>query len=67
MWLCVGGHVLEVGQLGPDFLILAAPANYPPAEAEMVVSIDGRERRWPVYLPDGLRRAAPCARITSPR
>jgi len=46
---------LPVAQLGPDFIILRESVNHPPAEAEMVLSIDDRESRWTVFLPAGLR------------
>ena len=57
MELSVKGHVLSIGQLGPDFLILRNPADHPPSEAEVAVWIDGRERRWNVYLPQGISAA----------
>ncbi len=66
MWLSVKGRVLPIGQLGPDFLILDESVDHPPTEGEITLSIDGRERRWLVYLPDGLvagrleTRIAPC-------
>jgi hypothetical protein len=53
--LHVNGQVFKIGQLGPDFIILDNPADQPPGEAEIAMSIDGRERRWPVRLPDGVR------------
>ena len=54
MQLCVNGHILLIGQLGPDFIILDNPIDHPPADAEIAMSIDGRQRRWPVRLPDGV-------------
>jgi hypothetical protein len=54
MSLSVEGRVLPIAQLGPDFIILEKSADHPPAEAEIRLSIDGRERRWKVFLPDGL-------------
>jgi hypothetical protein len=54
MKLTVEGRVLPIAQLGPDFLILKEAADHPPGEAEITLSIDGSERRWKVYLPDGL-------------
>ena len=54
MHLTLNGHVLTIAQLGPDFLILDGPVNHPPAQAEVTVSIDGDETRWPVYLTDGI-------------
>jgi hypothetical protein len=61
--LCVNGHVFSVGQLGPDFLILDDPADHPPGDAEIVLSIDGRVKRWPVQLPDGVNTGKPETRI----
>jgi hypothetical protein len=55
MELRINGSVLPIGQLGPDFIILDEPIAHPPSEAEIAVSIDGRERRWKVQLPEGIR------------
>ncbi len=55
MHLRVNGQTFSIGQLGPDFLILDDPADHPPARGEVMVSIDGRERRWSVWLPEGVR------------
>ncbi len=57
MRLSVNGHVLSIGQLGPDFIILRDPIDHPPAEAEIAMSIDGREKKWRVRLPDGIAGA----------
>jgi hypothetical protein len=63
MRLSANGHVFVIGQLGPDFLILDDPADLPPTEAEVFVSIDGRERRWTVQLPEGVSAGKPETRI----
>ena len=54
MRLLVNGSSLPIAQMGPDFLLLDKPIDHPPAEAIIVFSVDGSERRWPVRLPDGL-------------
>jgi hypothetical protein len=54
--LHVNDHVLPVAQLGPEFLVLRTPADHPPCDAEIALSIDGRESRWPVHLHSGIRR-----------
>ena len=59
MQLCFNGYVLSIGQLGPDFIILENPTDHPPAEAEIAVWIDGRERRWNVQLPEGINSEKP--------
>jgi len=54
MELRVNGRIFDVGQLGPDFVILRDPIEHPPADGEMMVSIDGNVKRWPVRLPEGV-------------
>lgn len=54
MELRVNGRVFDVGQLGPDFLILRDATAHPPAQGEMMVAIDGQVKRWQVLLPDGI-------------
>ena len=55
--LIVNGSVLPVAQLGPDFLILNTPVDHPRplGEAEIALSINGNEKRWPVYLRNGIQ------------
>jgi hypothetical protein len=48
------GQVLPIGQLGPDFLMLKDPVDHGPADGEILLSIDGDERRWRVRLPEGI-------------
>lgn len=55
--LNVNGFVLNVAQLGPDFLTVRDVVEHPPSEAEIVMSVDGNVRRWNVYLPDGISAA----------
>jgi hypothetical protein len=54
MELRVNGRVFDVGQLGPDFVMLRDPVEHPPADGEMMVSIDGHVKRWRVLLPEGV-------------
>jgi hypothetical protein len=53
--LYVNGSILPVSQLGPNFLILKNPFDHPPTDAEISMSIDGREDRWRIRLPDGIQ------------
>lgn len=55
--------VLTISHLGPDFLILAEPVNHPPTQAEIAISVDGREKRWAVQLPAGLSISSRRTRI----
>ena len=51
----VNGSVVQVTQLGPDFVILAQPAEaHPPARAEIEINVDGATDRFAVNLPAGL-------------
>ena len=59
MHLRVNGHVLAIGQLGPNFIILDDLLDHPPCEGEIFLSIDGRLKSWPVNLPDGLAAGKP--------
>ncbi len=52
--LHINGCVLPVAQLGPDFLVLRNPVDHPPGDAQIFMSIDGQEKRWPVHLTDGI-------------
>jgi hypothetical protein len=58
-------NVLPIAQLGPDFLILTNPVEHSPAEAEIALSIDGHERRWPVRLHEGISTAERRTRISA--
>jgi hypothetical protein len=63
MELRVNGRVLKISQLGPDFLILREPVEYPPSHAEISMSIDGTESHWFVQLPAGISPALERTRI----
>jgi hypothetical protein len=54
MELHLNGSVLNISHLGPDYLILSQPVDHPPAQAEIVMSIDGKQSRWEVGLPAGV-------------
>jgi hypothetical protein len=65
MHLSVNGQSFNIGQLGPDFIILRDAAELPPSRGQITVSIDGRERRWSVQLPEGISAASVRTRIAS--
>ena len=56
-------RVVGIAQLAPDFLITTDLVQHPPGVAEIRYSVDGRERRWMVLLPDGLGPTSKTARI----
>ena len=43
MRLSVNGHVMSIGHLGPNYVILDNPIDHPPADAEISMSVDGRD------------------------
>jgi hypothetical protein len=67
MQLLVNGGSVRVVQMGPDFLLVEEPFDHPPADASVVLQVDGSERRWNVLLPEGLsalsKRVAIAARV----
>jgi hypothetical protein len=54
MHLLLNGHTLRIAQMGPNFLVLADTVEHPPADAEIVMTVDGDTERWMVRLPNGL-------------
>jgi hypothetical protein len=54
MCLLVNGTSLPVAQLGPDFLLLDAAIDHPPADASILLGVDESERQWRVHLPEGI-------------
>jgi hypothetical protein len=64
--LRVNGHRIPVAQTGGGQLIFHDPQTLPRTDAEVVMHIDGHERRWRVALqpgptPDRVVPVAPCA------
>jgi hypothetical protein len=62
MWLVLDDRSIPVAQMGPDFLLLDAPFDYPPGNAGVILQVDQSERRWDVRLPDGI--SAACQRVS---
>ena len=51
--LVMGERTLELAQIGPSDIVLRTPTDLPPGDAEIVMDVDGHQRRWPVRLPQG--------------
>lgn len=51
--LAVGQMLVPVAKLGPNRCVLRKPTVLPHGPAELVVRVDEREERWPVFLPRG--------------
>jgi hypothetical protein len=63
MELHVNGHIMSIGQLGPDFIMLEDPTDHAPGAAEIAMSVDGQISRWSVYLVDGIASGQDKTRI----
>jgi hypothetical protein len=64
--LVVGGRTLQLAEIAPDSLYLRELISIPPCDADVVMHLDGHERRWSVFLPDGIRLDSRLVR-TEPR
>ena len=53
MELHLDGRIFSVGQIGSGFLMLSPPVDLAPGVGEVMLRIDGTERRFPVRLDQG--------------
>ena len=51
--LLVGDRTLDVAKAGPSEITLRSPVDLAPCDAELLMSVDGREHRWSIRLPRG--------------
>ena len=56
MRLVVGGTVIRITHMGPDFLLIDAPDDLPPSEAYILLRVDDSESEWKVRLPEGISK-----------
>ncbi len=56
MRLLVGGAVIRITHMGPDFLLIDAPGDLPPCEASISLTVDDSESEWKVRLPEGMSK-----------
>ena len=66
MWLIVEGKTISVKQMGDDFLIIENTKPYPPSKATVVLQVDASERRWEVYLPEGIHADRERVTVSNP-
>jgi hypothetical protein len=64
MHLSVDGQRLSIGRMGPDYVVLDSPIDHPPADAEIIVTVDGNRTRWRVQLVEGLSATQHRTRIS---
>ncbi len=58
-WVIIEGVRHALWQIGPDRLMLRQSVDFSPRTAEVVLSIDGVEKRMPVFLHAGSSLTAP--------
>ena len=51
--LLVGDQIFPLAKIGPESIVLREAIELPACEAEISMSVDGREHRWQVFLTDG--------------
>ena len=66
MHLKVGEAIVRIAQLGPDFVILAEKSSIVAERGELIVRLDGSERRKEVRLPAGLAPPGEITKIALP-
>jgi len=52
--LVVNGRTLRVGQVFEHSLVLDDKCDLPPGEAELIVAVRGEEKRYAIFLPQGI-------------
>jgi len=57
-WLETNGHRLPLAQIGPDYCVVRHSVATPPADAELIIEIDGDERRKKVFLQTGISNSS---------
>ena len=66
MGLIVNGERVSLTQMGPDFLFVEAGREHPPGYGTIILRVDRNERRWEVWLPDGIRSNQQRVAISKP-
>ena len=54
LWLEANGNRWPIAKTGPGYFVLAERIELAPCDAEIVMSLDGQERRWQVPLQQGI-------------
>ena len=56
-------RTLPLAAIGPDRITLRESYDAPASDATIIMRVDGDERRWNVFLVDGLQAGSRLARI----
>ena len=52
------GQAVALSQIAPDWVIPAEPCDLAAGPGELVIEVDDREHRQPVFLPEGMSHAS---------
>jgi hypothetical protein len=44
------GRIFSLSAIGPNHIVLRGPIAFDAGAADVVMKVDGREQRWPVYV-----------------
>ena len=58
MRLIINGAAISITHMGPDFLFVESPADYPPCQATILLRVDDSESEWKVRLPEGISKGS---------
>ncbi len=58
MRLLINGTSIGITHMGRDFVLLEAPADYPPCDASVFLKVDRSESLWRVRLPKGISKSS---------
>jgi hypothetical protein len=47
---------ISLGGVAPDWIMARTPTDLKPCDATLVITIDGKEQRQAVHLPEGMSR-----------
>ena len=56
MRLFINGASISITHMGPDFLLVESPKDFPPGEASIFLKVDDSESQWKVRLPEGISK-----------
>jgi len=65
-YLVLDGQRLDVGQCVGNRCFLRQSIDHPPCDAELVIVVDGAERRTQVFLDQGLSRTSTWVQYSAP-
>ena len=53
-WLRIDDELFEMGQIGPEWIILRKSRQFAPRNGEIILRVDDHETRFAAFLPNGV-------------